>query len=165
MQVCKVHPALLARHISTTTHFIEIVALREMSRGPERERMMIFGRGGDDSCLEWSTGFLISYSINAPSFSIGSIPDGFVWTETSLLFLTLLSNDVSERCVGEWRASDLLQQRLCSAVHQSHAFQTAAFVSDLAERNRMIYYVQWSNMNSVYGCYVPSCGCSISCGL
>lgn len=36
MQVCKVHPALLARHISTTTNFIEIVALREMSRGPEK---------------------------------------------------------------------------------------------------------------------------------
>jgi len=50
MQVCKVHPALLVRHISTTTNFIEIVALREMSRGPERMKM--FGRGGDDSCLE-----------------------------------------------------------------------------------------------------------------
>lgn len=138
-----------------------------MSRGPERERMMMMiGRGGDDSCLEWSTGFLISYSINVSSFSIGSIPDGFVWTETSLLFLTLLSNVVSEfGCVGEWRASDLLQQRLCSAVHQSHASQTAPFVSALAERNRMIYYVQWSSTNSVYGCCVPSCGCSVSCGL
>lgn len=97
--------------------------------------MMMIGRGGDDSCLEWSTGFLISYSINASSFSIGSIPDGFVWTETLLLFLTLLSNVVSELgCVGEWRASDLLQQRLFSAVHQSHASQTAPFVSALAER-------------------------------
>lgn len=90
-------------------------ALREMSRGPERERMSV-GRGADDSCLEWSTGFLISYSINASSFSIGWIPDGFVWTETLLLFLTLLSNVVSKSvCIGEQRGSDLLQQRLlCS---------------------------------------------------
>ncbi len=104
------HGTLVQPHI-----LLKSFALREMSRGPERERMRV-GRGADDSCLEWSTGFLISYSINASSFSIGWIPDGFFWTETLLLFLTLLSNVVSKSvCIGEQRGSDLLQQRLlCS---------------------------------------------------
>lgn len=125
MQVCKVHPALLTWHISTTTNVIEIHALRCQEA---RKGKGWWWLGGVVMTAVWRE-VQASYSINASSFSIGSIPDGFVWTQTSLLFFTLLSNDVSELgCVEEWRASDLLQQRLCSAAHQSHVSQTLLLV-------------------------------------